>query len=64
MQYVFIPVLPLSLLTYSTAPMLYIIGVKNNFVSNVYKDCGKMDDIIVLDVDNGKLLNNHPLNFP
>ncbi|GAB1228201.1 hypothetical protein ENUP19_0380G0028 [Entamoeba nuttalli] len=57
MQYVFIPVLPLSLLTYSTAPMLYIIGVKNNFVSNVYKDCGKMDDIIVLDVDNDESSN-------
>ncbi|EAL44947.1 DENN/LIM domain containing protein [Entamoeba histolytica HM-1:IMSS-B] len=64
LQHVYIPVLPLSLLKYCAAPMLYIIGVKNNFLPNVYKDCGKMDDTIVLEVDNGKLLNNHPLNFP
>ncbi|EDR27229.1 DENN domain-containing protein 2D, putative [Entamoeba dispar SAW760] len=63
-QHVFIPVLPLSLVTYCAAPMPYVIGVKNNFLPNVYKDCGKMDDTIVLDVDSGKLLNNQPLNFP
>ncbi|ELP93834.1 DENN domain containing protein 2D, putative [Entamoeba invadens IP1] len=62
-QHVFIPVLPVSLLTYCSAPMPYVIGIKNAFLENVFKECGSMDDTIILDADNGKILNLNKIDF-
>ncbi|ELP84269.1 DENN domain containing protein 2D, putative [Entamoeba invadens IP1] len=62
-QHVFIPVLPVSLVTYCSAPMPYVVGVKSNFLEKVFSDCGSMDDTIILNVDSGKMLNKNKLDF-
>ncbi|KAL7720022.1 DENN domain containing protein 2D [Entamoeba marina] len=63
-QHVLIPVLPLSLITYCAAPMPFVIGIKRDFLGNVFKDCGKMDDTIILDASDGKFYNQQCYNIP
>ncbi|KAL7722712.1 DENN domain containing protein 2D [Entamoeba marina] len=63
-QHVLIPVLPLSLITYCAAPMPFVIGVKKDFLGNVIKDCGKMDDTLMVDANDGKFYGRESYNIP
>ncbi|ELP88412.1 denn domain containing protein, putative [Entamoeba invadens IP1] len=53
-HHVLVPILPLQLSSYPTAPMPYLIGVQKNLWGSVKQECeGGMDDTIVIDIDKG-----------
>ena len=53
-QYVFIPVLPVSLLSYCCAPMPFIVGVTSGSMGELAKL--PMEEVLMIDLDKGQFL--------
>ncbi|EDR29871.1 DENN domain-containing protein 2D, putative [Entamoeba dispar SAW760] len=54
-HHVLIPILPVQLASYPTAPMPYLIGIKTSLWEHVKKECdGGMEDTIVIDLEKGQ----------
>lgn len=51
-QHILIPLLPSNLLSYASAPMPYIIGVRRYLLSRLVKEA--LADVIIVDVDTGE----------
>jgi len=61
-QYVFIPILPQSLLDYLTAPMPFVIGLLDVYVGELSNDARPMEAAFVLHLDTGRVLRSDSLD--
>lgn len=61
-QYVFIPILPQSMLSFLAAPMPFLMGILSNCMENIHQD--EMDhDVLIVDLDNNIYIKK-PQNIP
>lgn len=58
--HVYIPILPRSLLDILQAPTPYIIGIHTSY----FIEASEVDDVVFVDLDNGKLHSPHPDKIP
>lgn len=56
-QYVFIPILPISMISYLAAPMPFIIGILSSSLEIAMKEPME-DEVLIIDIDNNKIISS------